>query len=109
MLPRRAENGVAYAANAILHVEHDFYTGALRPAGDWKTFKMTENEERLLGALAWMVEQYLSTDDEALDNESMSAGETAVELLAEQGFVELTAGDRIGRWTPRGTAFLNSH
>ncbi len=69
---------------------------------------MTENEERLLGALAWMVKQYLSKDHGALDNESMGAGETAMGLLAEHGFVEFTAGDRIGRWTPQGTAFLNA-
>ena len=43
---------------------------------------MTEDEKRLLVALAWMCEQYLK-DGNCLDHMCMSAGERAVELLVQ--------------------------
>ena len=49
---------------------------------------MTEEERRLLGALAWMCEQYLNDGTDTLDHLCMSAGEEAIELLAKYGLVE---------------------
>ena len=43
---------------------------------------MIENEQRLLAALAWMCEQYLSDGTGTLDHMCMGAGEEAVELFA---------------------------
>ena len=65
---------------------------------------MTEEERRLLGALAWMCKQYLSDSTGTLDHLSMSAGEEAVELLAKYGLVEPSG--RGGTWTPAGKALL---
>lgn len=67
---------------------------------------MTEEERRLLGALAWMCEQYLNDGTGTLDHLCMSAGEEAVELLAKHGLVE--ASGRGGTWTPAGKALLAS-
>jgi hypothetical protein len=67
---------------------------------------MTEEERRLLGALAWMCEQYLSGGTDTLDHLCMSAGEEAVELLAHYGLVEPSG--RGGVWTPAGRALLAS-
>lgn len=67
---------------------------------------MTEEERRLLGALAWMCEQYLSGGTDTLDHLCMGAREEAVELLAKYGLVELSG--RGGTWTPAGKALLAS-
>jgi hypothetical protein len=42
---------------------------------------MSEAEERLLAALAWMASQYLETPDGSFDHMAMSAGEAAVARL----------------------------
>jgi hypothetical protein len=62
-------------------------------------------EEQLLKALAWMAVQYLEAEGE-LDSLNMSAGEQALRALEDYGLVTVTPGDRIGRWTEAGTAFL---
>ena len=67
---------------------------------------MTEAEERLLRTLVGMCQQYLQTRDGGLDHEWMSAGEHAVELLAEYKLVEPSG--RGGDWTPAGLALLAS-
>lgn len=66
-----------------------------------------EREERLLGALAWMVCQYLTVENNGLDHMCMSAGERAMTILAEYGLV--TDDTRHGRWTEAGERFLDSH
>jgi hypothetical protein len=69
---------------------------------------MTDAERRLLEALAWMCEQYLTgRHDGVLDHQCMTAGENAVELLIEYGLVR-PAG-RGGTWTKAGLALLNSN
>ena len=69
---------------------------------------MTDAEKRLLVALAWMAEQYLR-DGDNLDNQAMSAGELALEALAQYGLVTVTHGGRCGSWTEAGKEFLNSN
>lgn len=64
---------------------------------------MTEDEQRLLAALAWMCEQYLAAGGE-LDHKCMGAGEDAVELLVKYGLVEPSG--RGGTWTEAGRAIL---
>jgi hypothetical protein len=66
-----------------------------------------EQEDRLLGALAWMVSQYLTVENNGLDHMCMSAGEQAMKILAEYGLV--TDDTRHGRWTEAGQLFLDSH
>ena len=68
---------------------------------------MTENEKRLLVALAWMCEQYMSDGNGGLDHVFMSAGERAVELLVQYGLV--TPDPRGGTWTEAGNALLESN
>ena len=68
---------------------------------------MTEQDERLLHALAWMCEQYIGgRHTDSLDHECLSAGEDAVAILAEYGLVEVTS-IRGGIWTEAGKALLN--
>ena len=68
---------------------------------------MTENEQRLLRALAWMCEQYIGIyQTDFLDHECMSAGEGAVAVLADYGLVEVTSL-REAKWTDAGKALLN--
>jgi hypothetical protein len=67
---------------------------------------MTEAEIKLVSALALMVEQYPGTDN-GLDSLCMSAGERALEALAERGLVTIEDGGRCGRWTAAGIALLN--
>ena len=64
----------------------------------------TQDERRLLISLAKMCDQYLS-EGEYLDHHSMSAGEHAVELLAQYGLI--TPGPRGGTWTEAGRTILN--
>ena len=75
---------------------------------------MTRSEKRLLVALAWMCEQYLSyrrpankgVDRGRLDHMFMGAGERAIDL-AEYGLVEPEF--RRGAWTEAGRTLLNSN
>jgi hypothetical protein len=68
---------------------------------------MTDNERRLLVALAWMCEQYIGSGRiDFLDHECMGAGEDAVRLLAEFGLVEPSG--RGGAWTEAGKTLLAS-
>ena len=67
---------------------------------------MTDAEKRLLAALAWMCEQYLSRNG-ALDHMCMCAGEDAVELLVQYGLVKPEG--RGGTWTDAGRALLDSN
>ena len=68
---------------------------------------MKDAERRLLIALAWMCEQYLSErDTDYLDHKCMSAGEDAVKILAQYGLVE--PDGRGGCWTEAGKALLAS-
>jgi len=69
---------------------------------------MTDNEQRLLIALAWMCEQYIGTGHASyLDHQAISAGEDAVQLLVQYGLVEPTG--RGGSWTEAGRKLLDSH
>jgi len=68
---------------------------------------MTDQEERLLGALSWLCEQFMGSGRaDFLDHECMSAGESAVEILASYGLVEITSV-RGGRWTDAGKELLD--
>ena len=67
---------------------------------------MTNEEERLLAALAGMCVQYLERDG-ILDHMFMSAGEDAVSVLADYGLIE--AQGREATWTDAGKLFLASH
>ena len=69
---------------------------------------MADKEQRLLGALVSMTEQYLENGAE-LDSMAMNAGERALEVLAEYGLVTLQAEGRFGRWTKAGDQFRNSN
>ena len=75
---------------------------------------LSKDEKRLLGALAWMCEQYLSdpgrtgasSEQGSLDHMFMGAGEGGIELLVEYGLVEPEPYG--GTWTEAGRAFLES-
>ncbi|MEM0947157.1 MAG: hypothetical protein AAGK37_07105 [Pseudomonadota bacterium] len=66
-------------------------------------------EQKTIRALAWMVEQYLRSDDGVLDNMSIHAGELALEALAEHGFVIWVDRARTANWTDEGQRLLNGH
>jgi len=69
--------------------------------------RMTEHEERLVGALAWMCEQYIGTGHaDFLDHQCMNAGERAVEVLESYGMVEVSSG-RGAAWTETGKTLLD--
>ncbi|MBX5039731.1 hypothetical protein HJB51_06370 [Rhizobium lentis] len=66
---------------------------------------MTPKEKEILGALAWMCEQYISDHNGYLNHKAMHAGELAIEVLAAYGLVEPTPlGDR---WTDKGLLLLD--
>ncbi len=66
---------------------------------------MTEGERKAVKALAWMCERYLGPGNAtSLKHQFMSAGEMAIELLAEHGLVIRTSSG--GSWTGEGRAFL---
>ena len=67
----------------------------------------SEQEQRLLAALASMVDQYLRVENNGLDHIGVSAGESAMTLLAEYGLV--TDDTRHARWTDEGERFLSSN
>jgi hypothetical protein len=66
---------------------------------------MTDREKNLLVALAKMVDQYLDSYEDEVDSRSMSAGEHAIEALAEFGLMDVV-NTRFGRWTEAGKKFL---
>ena len=59
---------------------------------------MTEQEQKLLIALVKMVSQYLTEYGDEVDSISQSAGEHALQVLADFGLME-TLNTRFGRWT----------
>jgi hypothetical protein len=65
---------------------------------------MTDSEKKLLIALVLMVHQYLDKYGDEVDSRSMSAGEHAIEVLAEFGLME-NVNIRLGRWTEAGKQF----
>ncbi|NEU99472.1 hypothetical protein [Bradyrhizobium uaiense] len=65
---------------------------------------MTDQEKTLLIALVKMVDQYLDEHKGQVDSLSMSAGEHAIEALAEFGLME-SINTRFGRWTEAGQKF----
>jgi hypothetical protein len=65
---------------------------------------MTDGEQKLLVALILMVNQYLDEHDDEVDSRSMSAGEHAIEALANYGLMEVV-NTRFGRWTEAGKQF----
>jgi hypothetical protein len=70
--------------------------------------QMTESEEKLLIALALMVKRYLHEYGDQVDTLAMSAGEHAVEALADFGLME-SVNSRVGRWTPEGNKFIENY
>lgn len=66
---------------------------------------MTDRETKLLIALAKMVDQYLDQYEDQVDSRSMSAGEHAIEALADFGLMEVVQ-TRFGRWTEAGKKFV---
>lgn len=68
------------------------------------TASPTHAEKRLLHALAWMCEQYLEKGGR-LDDLFMSAGEDALDALAEYGRVDLDGPG--GVWTEAGQKLLD--
>ena len=66
---------------------------------------MTDRERKLLIALAKMVDQYLDRYGDEVDSLSMSAGEHAIEALADFGLMEVV-NTRFGRWTEAGRDFV---
>jgi hypothetical protein len=65
---------------------------------------MTEREQKLLIALVKMVSQYLDEHGDEVDSISESAGEHALEVLADFGLME-ALNTRFGRWTEEGKRF----
>jgi hypothetical protein len=65
---------------------------------------MTEREQKLLIALVLMVNQYLDEHGDEVDSISESAGEHALEVLADFGLIE-ALNTRFGRWTEEGKRF----
>jgi hypothetical protein len=65
---------------------------------------MTGGEKKLATALVLMVNQYLDEYGYEVDSRSMSAGEHAIEALADFGLMEVV-NTRFGRWTEAGKQF----
>jgi hypothetical protein len=65
---------------------------------------MTESEQKLLVALVKMVNQHLTEYGDEVDTLAESAGEHAIETLADFGLMELI-NTRFGRWTEAGKRF----
>jgi hypothetical protein len=65
---------------------------------------MIDGEQKLLVALVLMVNQYLDAHGDEVDSRSMSAGEHAIEALADFGLMEVFE-TRFGRWTDAGLQF----
>ena len=69
--------------------------------------KPSDEDRRILAALAWMCQQYLADSSGGLDNMCMSAGEDALSILAEYGYADYDPGGRFGAWTAAGDALLD--
>jgi hypothetical protein len=65
---------------------------------------MTDSEKKLLIALVAMVHQHLHQHDDEVDNLAESAGERAIQVLADFGLMEMV-NTRFGRWTEAGKKF----
>lgn len=90
-------------------------SGGLSSVVDEALMSITSQEEKLLYALARMVDQYLRTydgewdRDGTLDSMAMGAGESAILALVEYGMMEDATENRImGRWTEAGKKLLLS-
>jgi hypothetical protein len=66
---------------------------------------MTDREKKLLVALVKMVDQYLDRYEDEVDSRSISAGEHAIEALADFGLMEVV-NTRLGRWTDAGRKLI---
>ena len=66
---------------------------------------MTDSEKKILIALVLMVRQYLHKYDDEVDSLAESAGEHAIEALAEFGLME-AVNTHFGRWTEAGKQLL---
>ncbi|MEM6476028.1 MAG: hypothetical protein AAF687_07675 [Pseudomonadota bacterium] len=67
----------------------------------------TQNEARILAALAWMCEQYLNDGSGFLDDKAMCAGENALKVLSEYGLADTSGSGRGGAWTDAGQELLD--
>ncbi|MGF6434151.1 MULTISPECIES: hypothetical protein [Bradyrhizobium] len=65
---------------------------------------MTDSEQKLLIALVKMVSRHLTRYGDQVDSMSESAGERALEVLADFGLME-TVNARFDRWTDEGLRF----
>ncbi len=65
---------------------------------------MTDREKKLLIALVAMVHQHLDEYGDEVDNRAVSAGERAIQVLADFGLMEMV-NTRFGRWTEAGRRF----
>lgn len=65
---------------------------------------MNEKSDPAIYALALMAQQYLETDGGELDHLCMSAGEHAIDVLADHGLI--TSHSRGGSWTELGRNLL---
>ena len=65
---------------------------------------MDSEKKELLGALAWMCEQYIG-EQGVLDHMCMSAGEKALVVLNKHGMVDSI--ERGASWTARGKKLLD--
>jgi hypothetical protein len=70
----------------------------------WGQQPMTYSEQKLMVALVLMVNQHLDEYGDEVDTLSVSAGEHAIEALADFGLMELV-NTRLGRWTEAGKRF----
>jgi hypothetical protein len=75
-----------------------------------RTLDEENTEQKAVIALAWMTELYLRSEEDVLDNMAMSAGELALEVLAERGLVTwLHDGVRFASWTDEGRKLLDRY
>ena len=65
---------------------------------------MTDSEKKLLTALVLMVGQHLREYGDEVDTLAESAGQHAIEALADFGLIEVI-DSRFGRWTETGKQF----
>jgi hypothetical protein len=65
---------------------------------------VTDSEKKLLIALVAMVHQHLYEYEDEVDSLAVSAGQFAIEALADFGLMEVV-NTRFGRWTELGKKF----
>ena len=65
---------------------------------------MSNSGNEVLIALVLMVNQYLDKHGDEVDSRSISAGEHAIEALANAGLMEVV-DTSFGRWTEAGKQF----